>query len=234
VYLNRGGTSGNLSSALSPTLAGTKDAYDKADLALDSNGNPGIVYYLGAPYGSTSPEWNNKTLAFWMPGQDAVKVTDCNNIQNDDPSVSLAFFGTKPRIAYHLTRESSQSLNDIWFSSSDDGLAWNDPVRVPKDNLDGTSWWESLTIDSLGNAAIAAYFGSSSASGPGLFGGPKLHRSTDLNTWTVSSPDSVKLPGFAGRHVITRFTTADKLYMVFHYNSVNSSVPAGVIFWREE
>jgi len=230
VYLHRTGASGSFTSELSPSLPQTQDAKPWLDMALDENGEPGIAYFLGAIDSLGAPEWYNVTLAFWRPGQAASFVIDSLNQQNDTSSVSLAFLGTSPLVAYFLARE-EQPANDLWFSQSGDGSTWDAPLPLPRDGTDQTWWYQSLAMDSAGHAAIAAYFTSSG--GEVQLGGPKLLRSSDLTSWAVSSPDAEMLPGFAGAYVDTAFAGNDKLNMVFFYGAGDSSLGDGVVFWRE-
>ncbi|MEK7703549.1 MAG: hypothetical protein AAB426_01210 [Myxococcota bacterium] len=230
VYLHSATLDGPLTESLSPSLAGTQDARTVSSLALDGAGDPGVAFLLKASNSAVGPEAYNTTVAFWRPGTGAiVEVTDSANIQNDDPSVSLAFAGTKPRIAMHLNSSSPQS-HDLWFADSDDGATWR-LTGIARDGGDETSWWQSLVIGAQEESVIAASFGSSS--GAGNFGGPKIFRSPDLTTWAPSSPDAEILPSFAGRYVRMTATASGKLYMVFQYTSDNASLPKGVVLWRE-
>lgn len=230
VYLSRSSSSEAFAHELSPVLAQTQDAKPFNELALDGSGNPGIVYYLGAPDGSTAAEGYNVTLAYWRPGQAAVKVLDSENTQNDAPSLSLAYHGAAPRILAHLLRDEPSSA-DLWFSASADGVSWGSPVALPRDAGGQTGWNQSLALDSTGKAAASAYFRASS--GLTQFGGPKLWRSSDLSVWAVSSPDVSVLPDFAGEYVDTTFAGNDRLSMAFFQGTTSEKLARGVVFWRE-
>ncbi|OGQ88053.1 MAG: hypothetical protein A2289_20470 [Deltaproteobacteria bacterium RIFOXYA12_FULL_58_15] len=231
VYMHRAGVSGSFTFAISPSLPQTQDAKPWLDMALDENGEPGIAYFLGAMFGLGSPDWYNVTLAFWRPGQTASLVTDSVNQQNDTSSVSLVFLGTRPVVAYHLGREAPPTANDLWLSQPTDGSIWGTPLPLPRDGSDITIWYQSLATDSADNAFIAAYF--MAGSGNGQFGGPKILRSSDLTSWTLSSPDATLIPDFAGEYVDTAYAGNDKLNMVFFYSNTGAELDTGVVFWRE-
>jgi len=231
VYLVRSGKSGAFASSVSPSLPGTHDALGTNDLAIDSSGNPGVALFLPPLFGAA--EAYNRTLAFWRPGQAVVKVNDTNNFQNDTPSLSLAFDGTNPRIAYHMQRTADQT-HDMWFSSSrDTGDTWDVPVAIPKAHaLSSTSWYQSLAIDSKGNAEVAAYFSGASGFASG---GPKLFRADtpSYSSWTGGSPDETLLSGFAGQFVDIRYAGNDKISMAFFYDGSAPNLGPGIVFWRQ-
>ncbi len=231
VYLTRPGASAAFTSSISPVLAQTQDAYPINDLAVDSNGEPGVAYFLHPILGAAASY--NTTLAFWRPGQAAVKVTDTHNVQNDTPSLSLAFDGTKPRVAYHLMQAVDQT-HDVWFSSSPDtGATWNPPVAIPRETpLAVTSVFQSLALDSHGNAHVAANFSSGSGA---TSGGPKLFHADAPGyvTWSGGSPDASGLSEFAGDYVHTRYAGNDKISMVFYYGGASAGLGPAIVFWRE-
>jgi len=231
VYRHRSGAAGTLGYLLSPSLPQCQDAKPWLDLALDANGAPGIAYFQRAISGLDAPYGYNVSLAFWRPGQAASLVTDSMNEQNDTSSVSLAFRGTQPVLAYHLARAVPPTANDLWLSQSSDGLSWGAPLPLPRDGTDVTNWYQSLAIDTAGTASIAAYFAS--GSGGGQFGGPKLLRSPDLATWTVSGPAPATLPSFAGAYVDTAYTENGKLDLAFFYDAGDPTFGDGVVYWRE-
>jgi hypothetical protein len=95
-----------------------------------------------------------------------------------------------------------------------------------------TSWYQSLAIDSQGNAEVAACF--SHRSGPAS-GGPKIFHADapSYATWTGGSPDETVLSEFAGAFVDIRNAGNDKISMVFYYASTAPNLGLGIVFWRQ-
>lgn len=225
-YVTRTGNTGAFTRTLAPLTTGT--AGNRAlplSLALDSQGNPGLAYFLGETAG------NNTTLAFWRPGSaTAVAVFDSAGVQNDAPALSLAFAGVAPRVVAALDAVANPTA-DLRFSSSADGVTWTAPVLVPRDGGQNVSSYVALSIAG-GATALAAYNGGGSSAG--TCGAPKLSRSADLTTWTTCGVDKATLDSGAGRYVNLAHTAAGKLVMAFHYPvTTNAAVPAGVVVWRE-
>lgn len=231
-YRTRKGASGAFTDAMVPLLPGTSgNAYGPTALALDATGRPGVAYFLVPEAGSPQ---QGLSLVFWRPGEaSASKVADSNNVQSDIPSLSLAFGGSRPHIAYHLATNPEDPTEELWISSANDGRAWGAPIRIPRDGSDITNVDQAVALTSQGQAAVAANLGA--GSGDGQCGGPKLARSTDLVNWTTCSPDAeVGLSvGFAGRYVSLQARPNGRLYLAFQNINESPLLPAGVVLWRE-
>jgi hypothetical protein len=232
VYRSRTSATGDWSRAVVPEIPNTSGnrRFSPIGLALDSTGRPGLAYYLEFP--NAAPGIDADVLAFWRPDEKtASKIADSATTSNDFPSLALAFDGVKPRVAYLLHRD-KEVTSDLWFSASDDGKSWGAPVGIPRDGRDMTDWDLSLVLDSRGRAAIAAYWHTETKSAPGRCGGPKLFRSSDLQTWSSCGVDIRRGAGTQGRYVSVSFTRGDKLMIAFQ-NQINSNLSAGIFLYRE-
>ena len=104
-------------------------------LALDSNHVPGIAFnvandtYMG--------------VAFWRPGMAAATLVAHNDgyTTNDNPAISLTFFGTQARIATDAewtygSYDPDSEPAFVWVMRALDstGLTWSTPVNVTSDN----------------------------------------------------------------------------------------------------
>ncbi len=201
-------------------------------LAVDANGEAGLAYFIRT---HSTPDFE---LRFWRPHSSTVAtVLQSAQPQPIVPSVSLAFEGDKPRVAYHLA--GADPLVELRYSAANDsrGTQWNSPVAVPRNgssaNPDSTRWFQALAVDSGGAVAIAAFYGFSAAA-PQMYGGPKLARSAHGTDFTVTSPDLGRVFGSAGMWANLAYTRAHKLTGVFLYDiNGNPSIKPGVVLWRE-
>lgn len=239
-YATRAGTSGAFSETNAPWITGTEGRDLPVGLALDGNGQAGLAYMVIST-SDTYPYYNNSSVVFWRPGDaSATKITDSSNAQNDFPSISLAFDGTKPRIAYHLMRdldgdnEGSDEPYYLYFSASDDGVTWGSPVGMPFDGGHKTGLYQSIDTGSQGQTAIAAMLYSSS--GSNTCGSPKLYSSSDNVNWTVCGADADDSKDADSYYISLNFAGNDKLYLAFgQYTDASSygGFKSGLILWRE-
>lgn len=224
-----------LSRELLPLLTDTSaNRNTPIGLAVDSSGKPALAYYLRAA-SSDAPETYNVSLAYWRPGSaSAVKVTDSQNRQNDTPSLALAFHGDKPRIAFHLQRPDDTDTSPIlWFTGSDDGQTFSQPIRLPQDGKDVTSWYQSIAVGSNGETAIAAFFSASHSGTAGACDGPKIVRSAGSGSFTICGADPDGKFGFGGYYVQAAFRPDGKLVLAFQLPRKDAPIGPGVVVWRE-
>ncbi len=200
--------------------------------ALDSAGQPGLAFWSDPDTNGSSA---SSVLGFGRPGNLAtVKVADTNNVQNDNPSVALAFHGTNPVVAFTAQLDPNADAA-VWVSPSPDGgLTFAAPDKVPGDHsaLPGSATAE--VISSSGEGAIA--YESGGGAGDATCGNPKLARSSDLSIWTTCSSDDNNSKAVTGSYVSVRFAGNDKLYMSFVNDGSSSTPPelgSGVWLWRE-
>jgi hypothetical protein len=198
-----------------------------SELRLDATGAPGLVYIAD----DDVLAYNRQVIytKAGAPGS-AVVVFDSQGTQNDDPSVSLAYDGVKPRVVAHLVADTLDTY-DMRFSSSDDGVTWTAPLPLPRDGNDHTAWFQSLAIDSKGGAAIAAYING--GQGDSTCGGPRVLRSSDLDAWTACGADQTKMVAVNGEWVQAYFAPGDKLSIVTTGLLVDETGKSGLLFWRE-
>lgn len=224
---SRAGTSGAFTESAAPALPGTTDARDVAPgLAVDSAGRPGVAYFLAPNDGSTI------TVAFWRPGEaKAYLVTDSNNTQNDGPNISLAFDGTKPRIAVNLLRSTDDFNNgSMYVITSDDGQTWAAPIHIQKDG--GASMDGILSIAANPQSGVAIIAPTTGGSGGDKCGQPKLIQSVDLKTWVTCSPDADQSLQLGAEYGSAIFDSHGALYLAFMNSSAFAKVAPGLYVWR--
>jgi hypothetical protein len=198
-----------------------------SELRLDATGAPGLVYLS-----EDDVQAYNRRVVYYKVGAPggAVVVFDSQGVQNDSPSASLAYDGTKPRVVAHLVADGAADY-DMRFSSSDDGVTWTAPVKLPRDGNDYTAWYQSLAIGSKGQAAVAAYVNG--GAGDSTCGSPRLVRSADLVSWTACGADMTKQVPVDGHGVQAYYAPGDKLSLVTTGTLTPASGQTGLLFWRE-
>jgi hypothetical protein len=194
-------------------------------LAADSAGKVALAYVTNPDTGS------NRVVEYWRPGSNPVDVFDSAGEQNDDPSVSLAFFGTKPRIVAYLQQPAAADY-DMLFSQSGDGVTWAPAVHVARDATRVTAWFPSLAIDSTGRMAIAADDNGGTDATPKC-GSPKIARSSDGLTWDTCGADPMPEPGTSGDYVSAAYGPDGKLQIAFENDSQGGTYGQGVLYWHE-
>jgi hypothetical protein len=160
------------------------------------------------------------------------------------PSVSLDLQGNIPKVAYHLPSDTNVD-GQLWYSVASDpvGMTWSAPVALPRNGppgmLDGTQWYQAITIDGAGKTAIVGNFQNRTAIGAQQCGGPKLGTSSDGMAWTVCHPIEAGGPlvhtfDFAGWWVTMASHAVGKLTIAFDYETrTNPLLPGGgVVVYR--
>ncbi len=224
---SRSGTSGAFTEKVAPGLPNTGAARNIAPgLALDNTGRPAVAYMLAPTDGYTV------TVAFWRPDEDqAYLVTDSVGNQNDDPNISLAFDGTRPRVAINLLRsQTDYDQGSMYVITSDDGKTWNAPIHMPKDGGANMDSILSLAVSPQAGAAIIAP--TTGGSGGDTCGEPKLIRSADLKTWATCSPDADRSLDLGADYGSAVFDNHGALYLAFMNSSTYAKLPPGLYIWR--
>jgi hypothetical protein len=237
IYRHRVGKAA-FSDATSPIGAGSDVTLAKPfALAVDSDHKAAVAYFSGvnAPGATVN-------LLFWRPdGTTTQKIADSGAAVLVKPiSVSLAFEGNKPRVAYHLP--SSVTANaQLWYAPATDsaGAAFT-PVDIPRNSagttLEGTQSYQALAFDSTGRVAIAAFHNQSPIPNQ-CTGGPKVARAAaGSTTFAVCRADTTGVFGFAGEWINVAFHKPQKITLAFAYNSVSNpglGNKGGVIIYRE-
>lgn len=201
-------------------------------MQLDAQGNVGLAFV--ASDFTRNRDYNGRVM-FWRPdGREAVTVMDSHNGQVDDPSVSLTFFGTQPRIAAHLVPDvTAPFAYDLRFSQSDDdGMSWSTPAPLPRDQSEGTAFYQAIAVNSHDHVAILA--ADATGTGDEICGAPKLLESDNHSTWTVCGADvSKNYVGVSGIYVQAYYTPGDKLTSVFQGTLGAKETGNGIVVWRQ-
>lgn len=194
-----------------------------SSIAADATGNVALAYV-------TQPDTGyDRVVTYWRHGASPVAVFDSSGEQNDDAAVSLAFFGTKPRIA-SLLRQAATVDYTALFSQSDDGVTWAPAVHVPRNGTRIDTWYLSLALDAKGALAIAA---NDNGGGSASCGAPTLARSTDGSTWTACGADPVPESGTSGAYVSAAYGADGKLQLAFGNQATGGKYGVGVLYWHE-
>ncbi len=173
-------------------------------VAIDGMGRPAVAYLEAPELGY------NTVLNYWRSDMtDSVKVTDTNNVQNDDVTVNLAFVGTKPRVAGLLTNDGA-THGITYASSPNEGTTWN--AAVPILTSGGAGFYTSLAASSTAEAITSHHNNSPSAdsvaagcttnpivarstNGGTSFSGCSLPRDVDMNGTLSSAYGTSRLAG---------------------------------------
>jgi hypothetical protein len=206
-------------------------------VAVDSTGAPAVAAYQGDDnYG--------KEVLFWRPGTPAVEAYVF--AVDNGVDVSLAFEGTKPRIAGHMvipTLDAGAVLPDsLIFLSSNDGVTWTPPVNLPSDNgMVATAFTSALALDGMGHAAVVADINGTTDNGCG--GNPYLATSADEDDggalWTACGADTTDVHQYSSYSASAAFGASrlkGKLTASFVSNaSLVTDAGAdqgGIIYWQ--
>jgi hypothetical protein len=210
--------------------------YNTVSLALDSTHAPGIAFNVAND--------TYEGVAFWRPGAESSTLVARNDgfTTDDNPAISLTFFGTQARIAtdaewnygsYDIDSEPAA----VWAmrATNSAGNTWMSPVQVPADNVyELDSPW--IATGSQGQTAIAMA-SDYDPEGPGMACGfPKIARSTDFLSFRTCAPAPVNNPSFAPNdaHPVLLFGGNDKLWLAFNNNDPNGDIGLGWVLWREQ
>ncbi len=230
-----------------PITPGQASALGPVSLALDGDGNPGLAYFtIGASL--------RATLAFWRPGgSTANEITNSNMTDvlrpvERRPSVTLAFAGTTPRVAFHLLRAEPVSMGmmtdqnpELWTSlaTGPDGTAWSPLVGMPRNGdfqtmrFNTTQWYQGLVVHQGGALTIAGAFLSHGSINTQCAGGPKIAKSTDGTTFTTCAPMNSSL-NFAGEWLSMWSHATNKVTIAFFYDRrASEQVLGGVVLYKE-
>jgi hypothetical protein len=191
--------------------------YYTVSLALDSNHAPGIAFNVD--------DDTYEGVAFWRPGTSVSTLIAHNDgyTTNDNPSISLTFFGTIPEVATdapwnYNSFDPDHEPADLWAMRAMDsaGLGWLPAVDVPPDNVNMMEMpW--IASGSQGQTAIAMA-SNKDPEGQGMVCGfPKIARSPDFLTFQTCAPATMDSPSFApnNAHPVLHFGANDKLWLAF-------------------
>lgn len=235
-FLSRNGNSGAFGDQAVPALPATDPTnFPSAPMILktDAAGEPGLAYMLGAD--SSNGISYNVTAAFWRPGSAAVKVFDSNGVQDDAPTLALAFDGVNPRVAALLHRsENWAHESSLYFSqSANRGDSFAAPVQVPLDGGNDFGAYTSLAINSRGGAATVTHSGGGNNVNT-VCGMPKVSTSADLAHWAtcgITALDDPSTSYYDGAHDNSAFNAFDMLMIAMEADRTGGS-GGGILFYR--
>ncbi len=201
-----------------------------SDIALDSDGKPGLAYLLS---GGDTRE------IFYRPGAKPTVANTSKESPGDEWQIRLAFFGVNPRIAFsgRLDSHYSEDYDHLLFllASQDSGATWNPPANIKSDGGSFLSGPIDLTFDSNGAAALTSREGAANAEGE-VCGYPKLSLSSDLQTWSTCGVTSTIRSRESSSGV--KFAANGTLYLAISIGQYPADptsaaeLPAGLYFWR--
>ena len=214
-----------------PLLPGTESTRNECvSLALDGSGKPIVGYCLNATTGYTV------TAALWQPETNsAVKITDTNERQSDDPGLDITALGSQVAAVFYSPRDDKFFANHhLWFAkSTNGGAAWSPAVVLADDGGNTMGAPVSVTLDRSGRPAVVANVDGGS-DGANKCGQPKLMRSVDGAAFTICAPDTKGIVMTTDPVAPTaRFADNDKLYVVFKIRQSGAGLPPGIVLWRE-
>lgn len=212
-------------------------------LGLDSPGNPGLAFFAW-PAADDTP-----SLAFWRPPAfsstviaSSGTVTATAAQPDRSPSVSLAFSGELPRVAFHLRMveplATLDNTTELSYAAATDagGVTWGTPVGIPRNGdatkFNSTRWYQALVVEASGKVSVAANYAVNGTTG-GLCGGPKLARSDNGTLFQTCSPAG-SVYGFAGEYVNAWAHSPGKLTLLFAWDTRGTlTAKPGIAMWRE-
>lgn len=232
--------------AFTPSTApGAHVTLGTVSLQLDAAGHAGVAWVNSEATG-TAPS----SIAFWRPGSSTATTVDTTPLTDFSkptfrPSVSLAFDGEVPVVAYHLRKEPEAAQPDptieLWFARATDasGSSWGAPVAIPRNSTGSvsntTAWFQAIDVQAS-RVVIAADWAANGATS--ACRGPKLAVSTDDGaTFQTCSPggQTMASPVTLGGNWISLWPySPTKETIVFAYDSrANPLLGPGVVMWRE-
>lgn len=213
-----------------PLLPGTGEVRAECiSVAVDAEHRPAMTYCLNAADGY------NVTVAFWRPGQSAVKAMDTDGHQTDDPSAKLAVTGSRMAVVFYGARDDKFfNGHHVWMTkSADQGATWASPSLAADDGGHEMAAPVSIAIDGAGRYAMGASIGGGNEAAAKC-GMPSLMRSSDGTTWTTCAPNTKGFPSEADpRDPLVTFAANSKVYEVFRTQQPATGVGAGLVLWRE-
>jgi len=218
------------SDELVPLLSGSGYGRD-SDVALDSDGNPGVAYLVSTDAGHSE--------LFYRPGGNAAVANASTDGPGDFWQLRLGFFGNSPRIAF------TGGLDDQYFAdydhalfllaATDSGSSWNPRLNIKSDGNTSISGPIDLSFDSKGLGAIVTESNGGNSDGV-VCGQPKLALSDGSGAWKTCGITAKYTSG--GQSPNVRFVANDTMYMAFQTPTypfdptTGLELPAGVYFWR--
>ncbi len=215
--------------SFSPIPAGSPGPQNIVHLAVDSAGNPGIVYWIRPAQGNLSK------LLYWRPGgNDAVTIMDNQPSGAAPAGAFLAFHGTNPRVAIDCQLDKAVPTLHYTAASSDAGKTWGKPVIIPDDGNQRLGNFMSFAIAPNGNAVVASDVTGGNFTGMKC-SWPKMSRTSDFQSWTTCSAQGSSGMDTRSNFGAAIYNPAGTLYLFFQNRQVNPKqpFPAGFMIWGQ-
>ncbi len=178
-----------------------------------------LAYFSSIPTDAYTAE-----ILYWPLGAAVpVKVTDSAGVQNDGPSLGLAFTGANPLIGASISIDEGTSEYLVEsIASADGGKTFAEPVQVVPDGGSGPGFATAVAAHDT-SAAIA--YSSNSGDGTNKCGDPKLAVSSDLKTWETCSPDVDNKKAFRSNDPALAVPPHGPLFMAFTASATADDAP---------
>jgi hypothetical protein len=204
----------------------------EVSVAIDSNGVPAIAAF------EAQNASDNQQLLFWRAGtSNAISVYSFD--LDGTPDVTLAFEGTKPRLAGHVDQPVASGFDSLAFFASNDGVTWTAPSFLP-DNADSqyTAFDSTMALDGTGHASVASDINSGNGAGCGNNPYVATSSDDDAGAWTACGADTTKVHAFDAYSASAAYGTSrvnGTLALSFisadEGGGTAGTDKAGIIFW---
>jgi hypothetical protein len=204
-------------------------------VAIDANDVPAVAAYQVLGTIDSYP----KELVYWSA--ETVGAVGVYGFAVDGSvDVSLAFDGTKPRIAGHMDSPGAAGSDSLAFFASADGVTWSSVVHLPdNDGSQDTAFTSALAIDGLGQAAVASDINGGVGNGKSCGTNPYVATSpTDdgQGAWTACGADKTGVHHYSSYSVSAFYggTRAKGTLMVSFISGASNDAGAdqpGILYW---
>ena len=207
-------------------------------VAIDSNGVPAVAMF------EAGDQSDNEQLLYWKRG--TASAVSVYTFPLGSPDVTLAFDGTKPRIAGHMDAPSGATAPDsLVFVASDDGVTWTTPVHLPSNQATQyTAFDSAMALDGQGKVAVVADINGTTG-GAGTCGENPYVATASIaaapygGAWTACGADTTNSFGFSasavsaayGRSRLTGVLTLSFINTIANAGA-DGGVPQGVVYWQ--
>jgi hypothetical protein len=210
-----------------PHIDNTNGTLRASSIAMDSNGRPGVAFWLRPSTGTT---W---TLGYWLPtNQNWTRVTDTEGSAYPPDGVILAYAGTKPGIILDSRLVKGQISSHYFTTSKDEGMTWSVLIPIADDGNEHIGGFMGFAMATDGRAAFAGDVAGGNTQNMKCTW-PKLARTADLVTWKTCSPQGGMTPEARSNFGTVIYSPSGTLYMIFQSKqySPSQTLKPGLMIW---